>query len=106
MTPDMSDVLESFAQPVLLKNITVTTVNFEPTESIIASEIDAVIQVADAESIKVDNIDYSKEYIMIHSRVDMPINDFIEWRGVDYKIKYRKNYADYGYIESHAEEVK
>jgi len=104
--PDMSDVLDEYAQTILIKEITTTTVDFEPTETIVATVIEAVVQVADTEKIQVSDIDYSKEYIQVHSTYQMEINEIIEWLGKDYKIRSKKNYSQYGYTEAIGEEIK
>lgn len=106
MIPNMSDVLEDFSQPITVKEITTTTVDFKEVETVVELNIEAVVQVADIDKLKVDNIDYSKEYIMVHSVYPVEINNVIDWLGTDYVVVRKKNYSQYGYTEVVGEEVR
>lgn len=107
MLPDMSDVLTEWSQPVKLKTVTETTLDFVPTRTVTAASIMAVVQPADAEKLQVDQIDYSLEYIQIHSVTPMAIGQYIEWDGRDFKlVPFRKGYGQYGYSECVGEETK
>ena len=107
MLPDMSDVLTEWSQPVKLKTVTETTVDFVPTRTVVAATILAVVQPADAEKLQVDQIDYSLEYIQIHSVTPMAIGQYVEWNGRDFKlVPFRKGYGQYGYSECVGEETK
>lgn len=103
----MSDVLTEWSQPVKLKTVTETTLDFVPTRTVTAASIMAVVQPADAEKLQVDQIDYSLEYIQIHSVTPMAIGQYIEWDGRDFKlVPFRKGYGQYGYSECVGEETK
>ena len=65
-----------------------------------------VIQPAQKEDINVANVDWSKEYILIHSTQPLKINYFIKWDGILFKMFNLGNYKDYCYYEAIAEEVK
>ena len=107
MLPDMSDVLTEWSQPVKLKTVTETTVDFVPTRTVVAANILAVVQPADPEKLQVDQIDYSLEYIQVHSVTPMAIGQYIEWNGRDFKlVPFRKGYGQYGYVEVVGEETK
>lgn len=107
MLPDMSDVLTEWSQPVVLKTRTETTVDFVPTVNVAAQEIMAVVQPADPEKLQVDQIDYSLEYIQIHSVSPMAIGQHVEWQGRDFKlVPFRKGFGQYGYVECVGEETK
>lgn len=107
MLPDMSDVLTEWSQPVKLKTRIETTVDFVPTVVIVTEDIRAVVQPADAERLQVDQIDYSLEYIQIHSVTPMAIGQYVEWDGRDFKlVPFRKGYGQYGYVEAVGEETK
>ena len=107
MLPDMSDVLTEWSQPVKLKTVTETTVDFVPTRTVVAANILAVVQPADPEKLQVDQIDYSLEYIQVHSVTPMAIGQYIEWDGRDFKlVPFRKGYGQYGYVEVVGEETK
>jgi len=110
MIPDMSDVLEEWAESVTRKVISITTVDFEPTESVVSAPIDAVVQPADMEKLKVANIDYSLEYIQVHTTEQLDIGDILadvdDWPGLEFNIVGGKNYSRYGYREMVGEEIK
>lgn len=107
MLPDMSDVLTEWSQAVKLKTVAVTTVDFVETETITSAEIMAVVQPADPEKLKVEQIDFSLEYIQVHSVSPMAIGQYIEWDGRDFKlVPFRKGYGQYGYVEVVGEETK
>lgn len=106
MLPDMSDVLSEWSQPVKLKTVTTTTVNFEPVQSVDVQNIVAVVQVADMEKLNPDMIDWSRRYLMIHAKVPLDVGQVIEYKGADYKIIAVNNYGDYGFYDVTAEETK
>lgn len=102
----VGEVVTGWAEPATLRTKTITTVDFEKTVVNSDVTIQAVVQVADMENINVDNIDYSLEYLQVHSVSPMDIGQFIVEGGVEYKIIRRNKYARYGYYEAVAEEVK
>lgn len=107
MLPDMSAVLTEWSQPVVLKTRTETTVDFVPTVVITAADIMAVVQPADPEKLQVEQIDFSLEYIQIHSVSPMAIGQYVQWNGRDFKlVPFRKGYGQYGYVEAVGEETK
>ena len=103
---DMSDALDGFEQPTTLKTKRTFTVDFEEFEECTDSIISAVIQPAQKEDLNIDNIDWSKSYILAHSVEEFKINDVITWCGMDYKIISMGNFKDYCYYEGVGEEVK
>lgn len=107
MLPDMSEVLTEWSQPVVLKTKTETTIDFIPVIVITAQDIMAVVQPADPEKLQVDQIDFSLEYIQVHSVSPMAIGQYVEWMGRDFKlVPFRKGYGQYGYTEVVGEETK
>lgn len=104
---DVSDALDGLTQPTILRTKTVTTVDFAEQVVVTDETYEMVVQVADMESLNVENIDYSLEYKMVHtSEVELEIDQFIVDGGKEYKIIKRNPYARYGYTEVVAEEVK
>ena len=107
MLPDMSGVLDDWSQPIILKTKCIKTVDFVETESIEKIDIMAVVQPADPEKLNVDQIDFSLEYIQIHSKSPMAIGQYVQWNGRDFKlVPFRKGYFQYGYTEAVGEETK
>lgn len=106
MLPDMSGALEAWKQPVKIKTATTTTVDFVKSVSISETTINAVVQPADKEKLNPDTVDWSLEYIMVHSVENIEIGQFIEWQSKDYKIIQLANTSQYGFDEAIGEEVK
>ena len=107
MLPDMSDVLSEWSQPIKLKTVSETTVDFVATVVVVVTDEVAVVQPADPERLQVDQIDYALEYIQIHSTTPMVIGQYVEWTGRDFKlVPFRKGYGQYGYFEVVGEETK
>lgn len=107
MLPDMSEVLTEWSQPVVLKTKIITSIDFVETEIVAAQAIMAVVQPADPEKLKVEQIDFSLEYIQIHSVSPMAIGQYVQWDGRDFKlVPFRKGYGQYGYTEAVGEETK
>lgn len=103
---NMGSVLDFFSQTIKLKSVTTASMNFVETETVNESFINAVVQVADKDKLTVDNIDYSLEYLMVHARGLLENNQYIEYKGKDYKIISVNPYDDYGYNECVAEQTK
>ncbi|EMG5749128.1 hypothetical protein ACLIXB_003835 [Yersinia enterocolitica] len=103
---DMTDALIDWEQPVKLKTKTEVTVNFEPTVTIVVEDILAVVQSANKQTLTMDSLDWSKEYLLIHSRVKIKAGQFIEKGGRDYKVVSPADYMDYGFCAAIVEETK
>jgi hypothetical protein len=106
MLPDMSEVLNEWAQPVIVKTVTQATVNFEPIDQVAVRTIRAVVQLANKEKLNPDQIDWSLRYLLVHTAEPLTVGEFIEYKGDDYKIVEPGDWQDYGYTEAVAEEVK
>ncbi len=106
MLPNMSDVLDGFAQPLTLIEVTQEVVDYKPVNVENINEIQAVVQPADPDKIKSDKVDYSKKYIQVHT-VETLKNIYIcVYQGLRYKAFSIKPYSDYGYFEAIFEETK
>jgi len=103
---DMTDALIDWELPVILKTRTETTVDFEPVVVVSSQDILAVVQSANKENLTLDSLDWSKEYLLIHSRVKIETGQFIEKGGKDYKVVSPADYMDYGFCAVIAEETK
>ena len=104
--PDMSDILDEWAQPIILKTVTITSVDFEETETVDKQGIGAVVQPAEKDKINVENLDWSLAYYTIHSKSTIVEGQYFEYMGKDYKIISVLPYGDYGYYEAVGEETK
>ena len=103
---DVSDVLDDFKQTIIYRVTTVTTVNFQPTETIVDTNIEAVVQVAQKENLNVQAIDWSKQYLQIHANDPLKIGQKVVYKSKEFKIIDLNDYSDYGYYEITAEEIK
>lgn len=105
--PDMSATLIDWLQPVKLKTVTTTTVDFEPVTIVTVEEVSMVVQVADKNKLNFDSLNWEREYIWFHvPNAVIETGQFIEWQGKDYKVFSREQYQDYGYNDGYAEETK
>jgi len=103
---DVSDALSEWERPTVIKTVTETTVNFEQVETVTGRTQFCVVQVADKEKINPGTIDWSLEYIMVHSRQGIEMDELIENDGRDYKVTDRGPWRGYGYTEVVAAETK
>lgn len=102
MLPDMSDTLIEWEQSIKLKTVSIVNDDdFNKTESVVVSTIKAVVQPADKTKLKIDSLDWSKEYVTCHKRGSgIEIGQYIEWDDKDFKIiGPNGNYKNYGFIE-------
>lgn len=104
--PNVSEVLDDFEQTITKRVITIVTVEFEEVETVVESSIRAVVQVAEKENLKVENIDWSLQYVWVHSKTELDINNEVVWSGRTFKVIAREDYNDYGYYAVVGEEVK
>ena len=106
---DVSDALDCFLQNITKRTITKTEDdNFQVTESVVESTVQGVVQPANPESLNVDIVDYSLQYLQIHTHSgnSFMIDDVVVWGGRPHKIINRLPYQHYGYFEYVAEEIK
>jgi len=104
--PDMREVLTEWEQPVKLKTVSVTTIDFIETQIVTVENKRAVLQVADKEKLNIDSLNWSKSYRLIHSKFPIDIDQYIEANGKDYKIVGLEDYSEYGYFAAVGEETK
>jgi len=103
---DVSDALTDWERPTVIKTVTESTVDFEPATVVTGRSQLCVVQVANKEKINPGTIDWSLEYILIHSRSGIEMDELIEHDGRDYKVTDRGPWRGYGYVEVVAAETK
>ena len=103
---DVSDALTDWERPTIIKTVTESTVDFQPVTVVTGRSQLCVVQVADKEKINPGTIDWSLEYILIHSRSGIAVDELIEHDGRDYKVTDRGPWRGYGYTEVTAAETK
>ena len=106
MLPDMSDVLTEWEVPVKLKTVTRKTADFEAADIVVVEDRLMVVQPADKEQLNAEDIDWSLEYVEVHSKDPASVGQFVEWEGKDYKLITGGNYRLYGYHHVIGEETK
>jgi hypothetical protein len=102
----MSSALRRWERLVPIKTVTKTTMNFVETEVVTIRNQLCVVQVADKEKLNPATIDWSLEYIMVHSSVPVLIGEYVEFSGMDYKVINRGAWRGYGFDDVIAEETK
>lgn len=110
MIPDMADVLLEWELPYTIKTVTKTKNNeLVVTKNII--DINNVLLVVQTESkakLNPATVDWSLDYLCIHSRVKLELNNFLVYDNRLYEIKAADN-ADsglYGVYEYLGQEYK
>ena len=103
---NVADVINDLKQPIIYRATTTTTVDFQPTETITDTDINAVVQVAQKENLNVEAIDWSKQYLQIHANDPLEIGQKVVYKSKEFKIIDLNDYSDYGYYEITAEEIK
>lgn len=106
MLPDMSDTLDEWAVPVKVKTVTRITSNFAPVDTVTQRTINAVVQVAQKNSLKSDQIDWSLRYLTVHTISMLENGEFVEYNGEDYKVIDNGDWSAYGFTEALVEQTK
>lgn len=104
--PNMAPVLNRWLRPVTIKTVTEDTVDFEPVQVVTPRTQQCVVQVARKEQLNADTIDWSLEYIRVHSKEGIEQGEFVEFEGIDYKVIERGRWRGYGFVTVIAEERK
>ena len=106
MLPDMSDALMGWMHPRIVKAVTKATIDFEPADRVSVRTVNAAVQSMPKGELNPDIVDWSLNYIQVHSNTPIAIGDFIEYKGEDYKVIDDTDYSDYGYYMVIAEQTK
>lgn len=99
MLPDMSDVLQEWSVPVILKTISIAKVDFVETKTVTAENIEAVVQPTDKEAIVNGGLDTSAKYMTFHSESEIILDQLIQYNNKDYLIVKDGDWDEYGYSE-------
>lgn len=103
---DMSDAFDDLTQTIQKVVEVVETIDFEKTTTKTTTNIEAVVQPANLEKLNVESIDYSKQYLEIHSVSPLEIGDNIIWNSTEFNIVQLGDYNNYGFYNVIAEEIK
>jgi len=105
MLPDMSDVLRSWERTIIVKTVSRATVNFVETDTAVFRNQLIVVQVAEKEALNSVTINWSLQYIQLHTREALELEELVQFDGKDYKVIQGGDWNGYGYIECVAEET-
>ena len=106
MKPNVSGALKAWEESYTVKTVSITTVDFVETEVVTGRSQRCVIQPADPEKLNPDTINWSLEYIVVHSQSAIEIDELIEYKGRDFRVSTRGAWGDYGFFKVVAEETK
>ena len=106
MVFDVSDFLGCWSRPITLKVFRNFKVDFEDFEECTETTMQAVVQLARPEELKIEGVDYSKRYILIHSESAINVNNRVNFDLLDFIIISKSDYDGYGYFEAIGEEIK
>jgi len=104
--PQVGHVLNDWLISTSIKTVTRTTTNFIETNAVVSRTQYCVVQPAQKETLNPRTIDWSLEYLRVHSKIDIEIGEFVELDSKDYKVIEKTNWNRYGYSEVIAEETK
>lgn len=105
MLPQMTIGLIGLTQPLKLKTVTTTSVDFEETEVITVVTFQGAVHPAQKQKLNPETVDWSKQYIKCFSETVLDIGKFIEYKSKDFKIIELGNYSEYGYHVGIGEET-
>lgn len=100
MIPNVADALPGWTQEVLVKTVTTTTVDFEPTTTVTGEAMDAVVQPTQKTTLNADTLDWSQPHITLRCDQLLELGQLVEHGGKDYKIVEVQDWLDYGYCEA------
>lgn len=108
LQPNLSQCIDLFAQKLVIKNRVQTVVNHRPSYIDTEKTINATVQVARPDELKIDTVDFSLKYLYVHAPIssNLKINDLCEYKNKNYKCINLDPDNDYGYVECLFEEVK
>lgn len=103
---DVSDALDDWLRPKKVKTVTTTTVDFVKQQQVVVRQQECMVQPAEKEKLRVEGIDWSLKYILVHSKEKIAIAEYIEHNGEDYKVIAPADWDGYGYCAVIAEQTK
>jgi len=97
---------ECFKQPLTIYKVSTTTVDFVKTSVATSDVHKCIITSQNPATLNKGTVDYSKEYYKVRSPVFIDNNDFIEYKGKNYKVFQYSDFKDYGFYNCVIEEYK
>ena len=106
MLPNVSSAPLGWTQPVPVKTVTTTTVDFVETEVVTGETVQAVVQPTKKTTLNADTLDWSQPHITLHSQTLLSLGQLVERNGADYKVVEVQDWTDYGYCEAVCEATR
>lgn len=103
---DVSDALDEWLQPVTIKTVATTTVNFVKSESVAGRTQQCVVQQLKQNDLIKRQLDLTLRHIRVHSHHAIDEGELVEYRGKDYRVLHPSEWSGYGYVEVDAVETK
>jgi hypothetical protein len=100
MLPNVKNALTGWMQPVTVKTLARTTVDFVLSESVTVRVIPAVVQPTQKTSLNADTLNWSQPHITIHTPERVHLGEVVEWMAADYKVVEVADWSQYGYFEA------
>lgn len=103
---DVSDTLDEWSRPVLIKTVTVTTVDFVKTEQVAGRTQNCVVQVQQPDELVKRGLDVTVRHIRVHSHQQIDQGELVEFNGRDYRVLHPSQWDGYGYTDVDAADTK
>ena len=103
---DMTDSFSCRLRSITVYTITRGLVDGDRVETETSEVLKVAIQMAEPEDLKVEQVDWSKQYIWAFSKAELKMNQEVEWDSTRFRIIKVYNAKLYGYYKAVCEEVK
>ncbi len=100
MLPNVKNALTGWMQPVKVKAVTRTTVDFVLSESVTVRVIPAVVQPTQKTNLNAATLNWSQPHITIHTPERVHLGEVVEWMAADYKVVEVADWSQYGNCEA------
>lgn len=104
--PNVTAAVLRWATPHNIKTIAKHTVDFVDQNVVTSREIRAVVQPAEKDKLNVEQLDWSRQYLTVHSPDPIANGELLEYNGEDFKIIDNGDWQAFGYTEAVAEQTK
>lgn len=102
---DVSDALDEWLEFYRIKIVTKTSLNFVVTETVFGRDQECVVQVASRARLTPAQISTSAQFLLVHSKEPLSIDELLEFNSQDYIFVERGDWSPYGYYENIAQET-
>lgn len=100
------DSFQDWTQSVDVFSVTETTIDFEPVYNTTQRTITGVVQPTNPSTLNIDTLDYTLKYITIHTTDALSANEFVVYKGDNYRVLNKGGWSDYTFNKVLCEEYK